>query len=102
MPKPEFHTAGRAKLAVAKALTRPTVGKVLRRVVRERVSDHGLGFDTRGLSDRTVALLFWHMSASAAMRFARQSRAGSDVVVDRGASQGMRGSPRPARRVPPA
>lgn len=52
----------------------------------------GVSFDTRGMTDQMVALMFWNMYESAEVRFARRFFVGAEAVVDLGASLGVTGS----------
>jgi FkbM family methyltransferase len=79
------------KLAIAKRLTSPVVGRVLRRVFAGRVPGCGALFDTRvdGFSDTAVASIFFNLYERAERHFVERTLPVDLDVVELGGSLGV-------------
>jgi FkbM family methyltransferase len=84
-------TAGPLKVGVARMLSTRPVGLAVGTVLRHRVPNHGLVFDTRhpAITPEVEAQLFFRIYEGAEIRFARQYLRGAEVVLDLGSSLGI-------------
>jgi hypothetical protein len=80
---------GRAKQHIARYLTSPVVGRVARRVFRERVPGSGCVTETSSIDDRTVAAILFGFYESAERRFVRCFLPHDVDVVELGGSLGI-------------
>lgn len=85
------NVAHMCKVAIAHALTRPAVGKVISFLGRERIRSHGLWIDVSDslIAPTVKAQLFWNLYEGAEVRFVRKFLAGQRAVIDLGGSLGI-------------
>lgn len=77
------------KRRIARMLTAPFVGKVVRRLFRERVPGSGCVTSTRGVDDRTVATIMFGFYEAAERRFVHRYLPRDIDVVELGGSLGI-------------
>lgn len=81
----------RCKVTVARAITRPAVGRAVARLGGGRIRSHGLWIDVRDpvITPTAKAQLFWNLYEGAEVRFVRQFLIGHRHVIDLGGSIGI-------------
>lgn len=81
----------RVKIMAARALTRPTMGRIVSVATRNRIRSHGLLFDVSDpdFTPQVRAQMFWRVYEGAEIRMIRRHLQGARTVVELGSSLGI-------------